>query len=283
MSSSLLYSKKLSSNTTWLVTMTCLVDSSYSSEHSNNVLAPFNSKLNGQCKAVRPCPSDQSKKRITESGSDLNTILRCFLLFKTVVESLNILVFKIIFPLPKKWLSESPTLLWASLYGLIDRMYNLSALVLQSDAKPRLKPSTAPSTLFSFSCWTSDRCTYPLHLNSLHLERSFFSPYRRQYGVFLIWCLYLAFLLSFQFVAPLNQKGDQWDCRDNQIEIHFCRGSCCSFGQPQNILQFAFPNHTLWVHLMLIKFIVSQLVQSFGVWDNLLDNLVSAMHSPQVP
>ncbi len=49
----------------------------------------------------RPGRSVQSKKRLTGSGTDLNTVLRCFLLFKTVVTSRNILVFKTYFPRPK--------------------------------------------------------------------------------------------------------------------------------------------------------------------------------------
>ena len=51
-----------------------------------------------------PGRSDRSKKRIIESGTDLNTILRCFLSFKTVVTSRNILVFKIFFSRPKNGL-----------------------------------------------------------------------------------------------------------------------------------------------------------------------------------
>ena len=43
------------------------------------------------------------KKKI-ESGTDLNTILRCFLSFKTAVTSRNILVFKIFFSRPKNGL-----------------------------------------------------------------------------------------------------------------------------------------------------------------------------------
>ncbi len=50
---------------------------------------------------VRPGRSVRSKKRLTEPGTDLNTILRCFLSFKTFVTSQNIIVFKIIFPGPK--------------------------------------------------------------------------------------------------------------------------------------------------------------------------------------
>ncbi len=38
------------------------------------------------------------KTKITESGTDLNTILRYFLSFRTVVTSRNIIAFKIFFP-----------------------------------------------------------------------------------------------------------------------------------------------------------------------------------------
>ncbi len=49
-----------------------------------------------RCKAVRPGHSVLTPKiRLTESGTDLNTILRCFLSFKTVVTSQNVIVFKI--------------------------------------------------------------------------------------------------------------------------------------------------------------------------------------------
>jgi hypothetical protein len=53
------------------------------------------------CKAVRPGHSVRPKNRLTESGTDLITILRCFLSFKTVVTSRNIIVFKIKISLPK--------------------------------------------------------------------------------------------------------------------------------------------------------------------------------------
>jgi hypothetical protein len=46
---------------------------------------------------VRPGHSARSKIRLTGSGTDLITILRCFLSFKTVVTSRNIIVFKIKF------------------------------------------------------------------------------------------------------------------------------------------------------------------------------------------
>ena len=62
---------------------------------------------------MRPSHPVQSQNKLTEVGTDLVTILRCFLSFKTVATSRNILVFKILSP-AEKWLSESPTLLWAS-------------------------------------------------------------------------------------------------------------------------------------------------------------------------
>ncbi len=51
---------------------------------------------------MRPGHSVRPKIRLTESGIDLITILRCFLSFKTVVMSRNIIVFKIKFSRPKK-------------------------------------------------------------------------------------------------------------------------------------------------------------------------------------
>jgi hypothetical protein len=50
---------------------------------------------------VRPGRLVRSKNRLTESGTDLNTILRCFRSFKKVVTSQNVIVFKISFPRPK--------------------------------------------------------------------------------------------------------------------------------------------------------------------------------------
>ncbi len=50
---------------------------------------------------VRPGHSVQPKIRLTESGTDLITILRCFLSYKTVVTPRNIIVFKINFSRPK--------------------------------------------------------------------------------------------------------------------------------------------------------------------------------------
>jgi hypothetical protein len=50
---------------------------------------------------VRPGHSAQPEIRLTASGTDLITILRCFLSFKTVVTSRNIIVFKIKFSRPK--------------------------------------------------------------------------------------------------------------------------------------------------------------------------------------
>ena len=58
---------------------------SWYSEHSKHVLSPFNFKLNGRCKAVRPKRSVGLEKILSESGTGLITILRCFLSFKTVV------------------------------------------------------------------------------------------------------------------------------------------------------------------------------------------------------
>ena len=66
-----------------------------------HVLCDFKSTLCHRCKAVRPGQSVRSKKGLTESWIDLTTILRCFLSFKTVVTSRNILVFKIKFSRPK--------------------------------------------------------------------------------------------------------------------------------------------------------------------------------------
>jgi hypothetical protein len=55
----------------------------------------------------RPGRFNRSNKRKTESGTDLNTILRCFISLKTVVTSRNNLVFKIKISPAGKWLSES--------------------------------------------------------------------------------------------------------------------------------------------------------------------------------
>ncbi len=46
---------------------------------------------------MRPGHSVRPKIRLTESGTDLITILRCFLSFKTVCTTRNIIVFKIFF------------------------------------------------------------------------------------------------------------------------------------------------------------------------------------------
>jgi hypothetical protein len=54
-----------------------------------------------QCKAVKPKPSAGPKVRLTDSGTDLITILRCYHLFKTVGMSQKIIVFKIKNFLPK--------------------------------------------------------------------------------------------------------------------------------------------------------------------------------------
>ncbi len=51
---------------------------------------------------MRPGHLVQPKIRLTETGTDLITILRCVLLFKTVVISRNIIVFKIKISLPKR-------------------------------------------------------------------------------------------------------------------------------------------------------------------------------------
>ncbi len=73
--------------------------------HLKRVLCGVNNMVNSswrhKCKAVRPGRSDRSKKRLTGSETDLNTILRCFLSFKTVILSRNILLFKIFFPRQK--------------------------------------------------------------------------------------------------------------------------------------------------------------------------------------
>ena len=65
-------------------------------------------------------------------------------------------------------------------------MYTLYVLVLRSDAQPRLMASMALEARFPFSCRSMFRCNHALHTNSLNLQRSFFSPYKRQYEVFLI-------------------------------------------------------------------------------------------------
>ena len=52
-------------------------------------------------KAERTRHSVRHKFRLTESGTDLITIERCFLSFKTVVTSRNIIVFKINLSMPK--------------------------------------------------------------------------------------------------------------------------------------------------------------------------------------
>ncbi len=46
---------------------------------------------------MRPGHSVRPKIRLTESGTDLITILRCFLSFKTALTSRNIIVFNIFF------------------------------------------------------------------------------------------------------------------------------------------------------------------------------------------
>jgi hypothetical protein len=51
-----------------------------------------------RCKVVRPGNLVWPKIRLTASVTDLITILRCFLSFKTVTTSRDIVVFKIKFP-----------------------------------------------------------------------------------------------------------------------------------------------------------------------------------------
>ncbi len=68
-----------------------------------HVLRRFNFKLKRAPRGVKLSgPVNRiGLTKITESGTDLNTILRCFLSFKTVVTSRNIIVFKIFPPLQK--------------------------------------------------------------------------------------------------------------------------------------------------------------------------------------
>jgi hypothetical protein len=70
-------------------------------EHLKHVLCHNKSTCCARCKAARPIHSVQPKIRLTASGTDLITILRCFLSLKTVVTSRNIIVFKIKKFLPK--------------------------------------------------------------------------------------------------------------------------------------------------------------------------------------
>jgi hypothetical protein len=69
-----------------------------------------------RCEAVRPGHSVRPKIRLTESGTDLITILRCIPSFKTVLTSRNIIVFKIFFRHPS--LARSLVPLAASCPGL---------------------------------------------------------------------------------------------------------------------------------------------------------------------
>jgi hypothetical protein len=61
----------------------------------------------------------------------------------------------------------------------------------------------------------------------------------------------------------------------------YSRGLVALLAGPEHFT-VAFPNHTRWAHLMHIKFIVSKLLQFFGVWDSLLDNLVRVMHQQRM-
>ncbi len=70
-------------------------------KHLKHVLCLNKSTCWARCKAVRPGHSVLPNIRLTEAGTDLITILRCSLSFKTVLTSRNITVFKIKFPLPK--------------------------------------------------------------------------------------------------------------------------------------------------------------------------------------
>jgi hypothetical protein len=67
-------------------------------QHLKHVLCHNKSTCCAWCKAARPIHSVRPKIRLTASGTDLLTILRCFLSFRTVVTSRNIIMFKIKFP-----------------------------------------------------------------------------------------------------------------------------------------------------------------------------------------
>jgi hypothetical protein len=58
-------------------------------------------KLSDTVQAARPSHSVRPKSRLTESGTDLVTIFRCFLSFQIVVTTRNTIVFKIKFSRPK--------------------------------------------------------------------------------------------------------------------------------------------------------------------------------------
>ncbi len=66
-----------------------------------HILQSFNFELKRVVQCYQALSIRSVLKRIAESGTDLNTILRCLFLFKIVVTSRNILVFKISLPLPK--------------------------------------------------------------------------------------------------------------------------------------------------------------------------------------
>jgi hypothetical protein len=70
-------------------------DASSLHEYLKHVLWQNKSTCFALCKTARPGHSVQPKIRVTESGTDQITILRCFLSFKTVVISQNSIVFKI--------------------------------------------------------------------------------------------------------------------------------------------------------------------------------------------
>ncbi len=67
-------------------------------QYLRNVHRHNKSTCCARCKAARPGHSARPKIRAIASGTDLITILRCFLSFKTVFTSPNIIVFKIKFP-----------------------------------------------------------------------------------------------------------------------------------------------------------------------------------------
>ncbi len=62
-------------------------DASWCSEHFKQVVRHFNKSYSALCKVVRPNYLVRSKKRMKVSLTDLITISRCFLSFKTVVKS----------------------------------------------------------------------------------------------------------------------------------------------------------------------------------------------------
>ncbi len=74
-----------------------------------------------RCKTGRPGLSVRPKIRLPESGTDLITMLRCFLSFKTVVTSRNIMAFKIKFSRPKTGHPSRCTLFSTSCLQLLGR------------------------------------------------------------------------------------------------------------------------------------------------------------------